>query len=410
MVIAKSKALIHEYIGQFLVISLMIGAYVYNIGFIQLGIPNLGKIKLGIDPNIMGFYMALLAIITASIAVIWGYHLNKKNLSVLKKIDLTLVATFLQLLLTIWAGLMMDPWQLPEWIVLTSVVLGLAIPVSFSLMFDVIPRKNRGLVAGLIAGLAFFLANTSPFPWTIDGFVQESLVSMIPGLLVFALIRLFGKMPSCFPKHTDIEAHEGRFASHNIILVLVLMFTIFFVDSLGFLRIIAEPAIYNQTWHSSIETRGILAVVHLITGIGAGFLYARKNEWTTGILALLLLMIADAFFLLETSLMPSTTILLIASVYCSAVSTYTAINFAIWADISNKDNAVKNAALGIGIGGWLSTFLSTMVAEILQPVVSFQAHLIFPITIAAVGIGAFFLIAVIHRQQNRESPRTKSPE
>lgn len=382
----KIKDLFHTYIGHLLVIGFLVGGYVYNIKFIQVGIPYLGKQVLHVDTTTMGIDMALLAIITAVIAIAWGFRADKLHLTIRKRIDILIIVGIVQMVLTAWAWFMIDPSQLLPWIVCTSIVLGIGIPVSFPLVFELIPRKDRGIVAGLTAGLAFFVGNISPFPWTIAGLAQEALMMMVPGLAAFVVIRLLGFIAKWFPEKNDYSNYTGRFTSHSISWVVGLMFAIFFVDSLGFLRILAEPTLYIQTWAAPVETRWILGVVHLFAGIGAGILYAKSDEWKEGILALVLFIIADiAFsFYLPPPLMSSDVVLTIASLYCATVSIYTAINFAIWADLSTHENATKIAALGIGIGGWLSSFLSTTAAELLEPAVTFQVHLLLPAIISAV--------------------------
>ena len=48
--------------------------------------------------------------------------------------------------------------------------------------------------------------------------------------------------------------------------------------------------------------------------------------------------------------------------YVLAVSFYTTLNFALWADLSTPANIGLHAGLGVGIAGWLASFLSTSLA------------------------------------------------
>jgi hypothetical protein len=48
--------------------------------------------------------------------------------------------------------------------------------------------------------------------------------------------------------------------------------------------------------------------------------------------------------------------------YVLAVSFYTALNFALWPDLSTPETIGTHTALGVGISGWLATFLSTSLA------------------------------------------------
>jgi hypothetical protein len=49
-------------------------------------------------------------------------------------------------------------------------------------------------------------------------------------------------------------------------------------------------------------------------------------------------------------------------VYAIAVSFYTTLNFAIWPDLSTPETIGTHSAVGIGVAGWLATFLSTALA------------------------------------------------
>src|SRR5690606_10950200 len=48
--------------------------------------------------------------------------------------------------------------------------------------------------------------------------------------------------------------------------------------------------------------------------------------------------------------------------YASAVSLYTVVNFAVWADLSTPETIGRNAALGVALSGWTATFISTALA------------------------------------------------
>jgi hypothetical protein len=48
--------------------------------------------------------------------------------------------------------------------------------------------------------------------------------------------------------------------------------------------------------------------------------------------------------------------------YALAVSFYTTLNFALWPDVSTPETVGTHAALGVGVAGWLATFLSTSLA------------------------------------------------
>jgi hypothetical protein len=48
--------------------------------------------------------------------------------------------------------------------------------------------------------------------------------------------------------------------------------------------------------------------------------------------------------------------------YATAVSLYTVVNFALWADFSTPRTITVNTAVGVALSGWTATFLSTALA------------------------------------------------
>jgi hypothetical protein len=50
------------------------------------------------------------------------------------------------------------------------------------------------------------------------------------------------------------------------------------------------------------------------------------------------------------------------ALYALAVSLYTVVNFAIWADVSTPRTIPLNAAFGVALSGWTATFISTGLA------------------------------------------------
>jgi hypothetical protein len=54
--------------------------------------------------------------------------------------------------------------------------------------------------------------------------------------------------------------------------------------------------------------------------------------------------------------------LLLPMVYVLAVSFYTTLNFALWPDLSTQANIGTRCAVGVGVAGWLASFLSTALA------------------------------------------------
>jgi hypothetical protein len=149
-----------------------------------------------------------------------------------------------------------------------------------------------------------------------------------------------------------------------LIVLVVLIFGIFFVDSLGFLRLAETPVYFESAWQSpEFGVRLSIGVVHVIGALIAGVLYTSLSErylflWIFGIFAMVHLMYT---FDLRTGTGEST-VLAMPILYSLAVSLYTVVNFAIWADLSTPQNISRNTALGVAISGWMATFLSTAIA------------------------------------------------
>jgi hypothetical protein len=107
----------------------------------------------------------------------------------------------------------------------------------------------------------------------------------------------------------------------------------------------------------------VIAGAHVVAALIAGVLYASLNEkhlflWIFGLFALVHFMYTFPFRLATASGEPLATPML----YAVAVSLYTVLNFALWADISTPETISRNAAVGVALSGWTATFISTALA------------------------------------------------
>lgn len=142
------------------------------------------------------------------------------------------------------------------------------------------------------------------------------------------------------------------------------MFGIFFIDSLGFLRLIDTPELMAGSWRSTeMAPRATIGVVHLIAALIGGVLYRAFPArhlcfWVFGIFAL----VHFSYGLIDVVPGAATGALGVPILYAVAVSLYTVVNFAVWADLSTPRSVPVNAALGVALSGWTATFLSTAVA------------------------------------------------
>ena len=171
-------------VGYVFYILALTAGYYYNLTFVQLGLIDLGTRLVGMTSSEVSTAMALLALTTVVVAVLSGVVMDRRawstDLRVKLRILLAIVAV--QLALTAIAPSIRTSSGFLAWIVVCSATLGVGIPVMFGTMIDFIPVRDRGYVAAIVAGLAFFIAALFPFEWRIEEFsvhdVCEGLLNM----------------------------------------------------------------------------------------------------------------------------------------------------------------------------------------------------------------------------------------
>ena len=371
-------------LGYLLFISLMAAGYYYNITFIQLGLIDLGTRLIGMSRTAVSTWMAILALLTFLVAVITGVTMDRRGWStdLGTKLRVLLGVIVVQFVLTAVAPSIRTVSVFGAWIVVASVALGVGFPISFSLAIDFVPVQDRGPVAAVITALTYFIANAIPLEWSIGLFSRIMLVAMGPGIIVLAV--LASARVSVLTDLIDelaLQHHEfgrGRFCRPSPINTrsmafwspVVLMFGVFFIDSLGFLRIIETPTLVLTSWQSpSITTRLSIAVVHAVGALMAGVLYVNFDR--NGLFLWVFALFGFTYVLYTSdlrmaALFPTvggdTTSILNPLFYSLTVSFYTTLNFALWPDLSTAETIGTHSAVGIGMAGWLATFLSTAVA------------------------------------------------
>jgi len=152
------------------------------------------------------------------------------------------------------------------------------------------------------------------------------------------------------------------------------MFGVFFIDSLGFLRIIDTPSLLLSSWQSpDLSTRLFIAVAHVVGAVMAGVIYANYSLsriflWTFALFALTYVMYTSDLRFAEVfpTIASEGASPLNPALYAIAVSFYTTLNFALWPDLSTPETIGTHAAVGIGVAGWLATFSSTALALYFQ--------------------------------------------
>lgn len=369
--------------GYLLFVGMMAIGYFYNVTFVQLGLKDLGERVLALPHVLVAQQMALLALITCLVALSFGWWMGRRGWGtrLLLKLQLALVVVLVQTGLTAVAPYVSSPTGFLAWIVVCSFALGVGVPVTFSLTSDLIPVRDRGYAAAAITAVAYFAAATFPGGWQIESFSRAMLWLMLPGAAGLGLIVALATAGRTFvadyvteaaANHRRARFGNGRFVRPNqtgfdmrFLGFVALMFGIFFIDSLGFLRIIDTPILMDGAWHADqAAPRLIIAIAHVVAALVAGILYTYLNErhlfyWIFGLFAL-----THLSYLFSVWLLPETTVATLGTpiLYATAVSLYTVINFALWADFSTPQTISRNTAVGVALSGWTATFLSTALA------------------------------------------------
>jgi MFS family permease len=398
--------------GYLIYVVALTAGYYYNLTFVQLGLTDLGTREIGMPPEDVSIVMAVLALLTLVVAVGSGLVMDRRGWStdLYVKFRLLFLIILVQLLLTIAAPFMNTVEQFVLWVVVCSATLGLGIPVTFSFMLDFIPIRDRGYVAAVVAGLSFFVAALYPVEWRIDEFSLVMSAMMVPAVLILGVlsVKQFAFIDVLAGQHERSMFGTGRFCRPTPVRTLslafsgpaVLMFGVFFIDSLGFLRIIEEPIYIYTSWQSlNLSVRLFIAVLHIVGAIAAGVLYTNFDRnwvlfWVFGLFAFThLLYVFDIRFGVG-----ETPALILPMFYVLAVSFYTTLNFALWPDLSTSETIGTHTALGVGIAGWLATFLSTALALYSEGIgLPLGSHLTYVNALSLLFFVALPVLLYVHR-------------
>jgi len=371
--------------GYFLFIGMMASGYYYNLTFVQLGLEDFGTRLLGLSASVVARDMALLALLTCVTAIAFGWWMQKQGWGrrFRLKLQISFGVVLAQTVLTLICPLVTTETGFLIWLAGVSLALGVGVPVMFSMTVDLIPVRMRGGAAALVTASAYFAAETLSNQWTFEAFRRQSLLMLIGGVTGVGILALI--------RHPWIERlacqHElpafahGRFvrqgqADKRMLGLVAVMFGIYFVDSLGFLRLLKTPLYMTGAWQSpDFDIRLFIAGTHVIGALVAGVLYSSLRTrplflWIFGIFALTHLQYS---FHIRTG--AENNVLSMPMLYALAVSLYTVVNFAIWADLSTPDTISLNSALGVALSGWTATFLSTGLAIAWGDNLSLERHI-----------------------------------
>lgn len=366
-------------LGMGFFVAMMAVGYYYNVTFVQLGLTDLGTRILGLERDVVAGHMAVLAIVTCGAALTAGLWMRRdaRRLTLHAKLRIAFVVVLAQTLLTAAAALVGSETAFVAWLVVAGCAIGVGVPATFGLTVDLVPMRQRGAAAAAVTAIAYFAAPLFSGDWTLGFLMRQMLVVMVPGVLALGVIA-FVPLPlveGWARQHRDPAFRYGRYARPGpdgvvrvrgrLMVLIVLMFGVFFIDSLGFLRLVDTPTYMVGTWQSpEVAPRLTIAIAHVIAAVIAGVLYRALGErhlltWVFGLFALIHLS-----YVLGT-LMPGAgggELLATPILYAIAVSLYTVVAFAIWADLSTPETITVNAALGVAASAWTATFLSTALA------------------------------------------------
>ncbi len=399
--------------GYMLFIGMMASGYYYNLTFVQLGLEDFGTRLLGLSASAVAHDMALLALLTCLIAIAFGWWMQKQGWG--RRFQLKLQISFgvvlAQTVLTLICPLVTTETGFLVWLAGVSLALGVGVPVMFSMTVDLVPVRVRGGAAALVTASAYFAAETLSSQWTFEAFRRQSLLMLLGGAVGVGIL--------AFIRHPWLEAlarqHEhpafarGRFvrqgqADRRMLGLIVIMFGIYFVDSLGFLRLLKTPLYMANAWQSpDFDIRLFIALTHVIGALVAGVLYSSLRTrplflWIFGIFALTHLQYSH-----HIQVGAGNTVLSMPMLYALAVSLYTVVNFAIWADLSTPDTICLNSALGVALSGWTATFLSTGLAIAWGEHLSLERHIQVVDSLAMIFFLGMLILAYFYPAPKKEN-------
>ncbi|MFI7743665.1 hypothetical protein [Kocuria rhizosphaericola] len=397
--------------------------YFYNLTFVQLGLVDLGARVIGLPEARIARAMALLAGLTLLVALGAGLVMHRRRWSEDFRVKLRLLAVVvvLQTGLTAVAPQLRSEAGLLAWVVVASVGLGVGVPSLFGLTCDLVPVRRRGTVGAMVTSAAFLPAAVFSSDWRIEQFAAQLLCLMLPSAVALVVLA-FVPWPvtaALAEQHHLPRYGTGRFVRHRarsrrwpgraFTLALVLMFGVYFIDSLGFLRIVDTPVYIGSAWHSSDPaTLWAIGVAHVLAAVLAGILYPALGQrvllgWIFALFALVQL--NYVLHALTTPELPAT--LGMPLLYAVAVSIYTVLNFALWADFSTPATIARNTALGVGVSGWLATFLSTSLSIWWAAVeLPFAEHLR---AVAAISLLLFTVTVLLFLLPERQRAEEEEP-
>lgn len=395
-------------IGVLGYVALLAAGYAYNLTFIQLGLSALASGPVGLSEAGTALAMAALAAVTCLVALLAGMQLRGADFRT--KLRITTLVVAAQTILTAAIPAVDGPAAFWPWLGLAAVTLGVGVPTSFGMATDLVPVRWRGMTAAAITALAYGGAIAFLGDWDFLVLAGRLVPAMILGTIGLSVLVLGRGPMSRLVEQLSSQAARpeygrGRFsgpgADRRLIIAAGLLFAVFFVDSLGFMRLIESPFV-TAAWQSyDLLDRSTLIAAHVAGALVGGILYSTFDErfllpWIFGIFALVAMI-----YVLDVRIGAYSQALAMSILYAVAVSLYTVITFALWPDLSTPDTITRNVAIGVAVSGWTATFVSTAVALAWRSSgMDFDRHLS---SVAAVSL--LVLAALGSRALLRAAPR-----
>ena len=393
-------------IGVLGYVALLAAGYAYNLTFVQLGLSALASGPVGLSEAGTALAMAALAAVTCLVALVVGMKLRGAGFRT--KLRITALVVAVQTVLTAIVPAVDSPAAFWPWLGLTAATLGVGVPASFGMATDLVPVRWRGMTAAAITALAYGGAIAFLGDWDVRILAGRLVPAMILGTIGLAVLMLAPGPVNRLVEQLSSQAERpdygrGRFsgpgADRRLLIAAGLLFAVFFVDSLGFMRLIESPFV-SAAWQSyDLLDRSTLIAAHVAGALVGGILYSTFDErfllpWVFGIFALVAMI-----YVLDVRIGAYSQALAMSILYAVAVSLYTVITFALWPDLSTPTTITRTVAIGVAVSGWTATFVSTAVALAWRSSgMDFDRHLssvaaVSLLVLAALGSGALLRAA-----------------
>jgi MFS family permease len=361
-------------LGFVVYVAILTAAYYYSLTFVQLGLTEIGAERVGLSRELVAAAMGVLAVTTLTTTLVSGRLMDRLGwgTDIERKFRVLLAVLLGQLVVTYGVTEVSSFPQFLAGILACAVLLGTGIPFAFSLMLDLVAPGVRGYAAGAVTGCAFFLAVLFPFEWTASSFAPAAVVVLAPVVVLLGVLSVAPGLLTGTPRRQqrDGQNNNGGISGWTgmraapVVVGLVLLFGAFFIDSLGFVRIVETPAYVDTSWQSTdLATRTTIGLTHVAGGVVAGVLYTRLRYLLLFVATFALFAVAQFLYVYDITVGgPAGLDLAMPLVYVLAVSCYTTVTFALWPDLATPETVGTYTAIGVGFGGWMATFTSTALA------------------------------------------------